>query len=148
MTIELDLQIATDFEPLPGPDQFRRWAEAALSGRDEAELTVRLVGLAESRELNARYRRKDSATNVLSFPADVPEGIKLPLLGDVVICAPLVVREAGDQGKAPLDHWAHLTVHGILHLLGYDHQSEAEAREMESLEIRLLDGLGIGNPYA
>ncbi len=148
MTIELDLQVATDFEPLPAADDFERWARAALAERAAAELTVRLVGLEESRELNARYRQKNSATNVLSFPADVPEGIDLPLLGDVVICAPLVVQEAGEQGKPTLDHWAHLTLHGILHLLGYDHQSDAEAREMEALEIRLLESLGIGNPYA
>jgi probable rRNA maturation factor len=147
MTIELEVQVATSFEPLPGEDAFRRWAETALSGRQEAQLAVRLVGREESRQLNGQYRGIDKPTNVLSFPADLPGDIGIPLLGDLVICAPLVESEALEQGKAVLDHWAHLTVHGILHLLGYDHQDDSGAREMESLEIRLLQELGVPDPY-
>ena len=108
---------------------------------------MRLVGREESRQLNGQYRGIDKPTNVLSFPADLPGDIGIPLLGDLVICAPLVESEALEQGKAVLDHWAHLTVHGILHLLGYDHQDDSGAREMESLEIRLLQELGVPDPY-
>lgn len=147
MTVELDLQLAVESEGIPSREAFDAWVGAALSDRQEAELTVRVVENAESRELNRTYRGKDSATNVLSFPADLPPGIEVPLLGDIVICAPLVADEAREQGKTPLDHWAHLTIHGVLHLLGYDHQDDAEAEEMEALEIRLLASLGIDDPY-
>ena len=147
MSAELDLQFATAAEGVPSREAFEAWVGAALSERQEAELTVRVVDKSESRELNRTYRGKDSATNVLSFPADLPEGIEVPLLGDIVICAPLVADEARLQGKAPQDHWAHLTIHGVLHLLGYDHQDDAEAEEMEALEITLLESLGIDDPY-
>lgn len=148
MTIEVDLQVATDFQPVPDVKQFRSWAEAALRGRDDAELTLRLVGREESRALNSTYRQKDAATNVLSFPAELPDGIDVPLLGDVVICAPLVAEEAAVQGKSAEAHWAHLVIHGILHLLGYDHQEAAEAADMENREIDVLASLGYGDPYA
>jgi len=147
MTIDLEVQRATSYTPLPSKRQFEIWARTALQDRSKAELTVRLVDMVESRQLNAKYRDKDAPANVLSFPADVPEQIDLPLLGDVVICAPLVAEEAGAQAKDPLSHWAHLTIHGILHLLGFDHQEESEAAEMENLEIEMLSSLGIGNPY-
>lgn len=147
MTIDLEVQRATRFEPLPDDTQFTCWATAALCGRDPVELTIRLVGEQEGRRLNHRYRGRDAATNVLSFPADLPPGIDLPLLGDIVMCAPLVASEAAAQGKRPEDHWAHLTIHGVLHLLGYDHQEADEAREMETLEVGLLESLGIANPY-
>ena len=145
--IELDLQRASAHSPLPAKRDFLLWAGAALQEVGDAELTVRLVDAEESRALNEQYRGKDRSTNVLSFPADLPREIDLPLLGDVVICAPLVAEEARQQGKDVLHHWAHLTIHGILHLLGHDHQEAEEAREMEALETRLLAGLGIPSPW-
>jgi probable rRNA maturation factor len=148
MSIDLDLQLAGDWDDLPERREFERWVAAALRDRQQAELTVRIVGREESRDLNSRYRGKDCATNVLSFPAGLPEGIDLPLLGDIVVCAPLVADEAAQQGKSLSDHWAHLVVHGVLHLLGYDHVEEAEALEMEALETVVLAGLGIDDPYA
>lgn len=135
---------------VPAAASFRRWVEAALSGakrRRATELSIRIVDATEGRALNRDYRGKDYATNVLSFEADLPPGLKLPLIGDIVICAPVVAREAAEQGKPPRDHWAHLTVHGVLHLLGHDHILEAEAEAMEALETRILAGLGIADPY-
>ncbi len=134
---------------LPAPASFRRWAGAALMGRKrEAELGLRVVDADEGQALNRDYRGKDYATNVLSFPAELPPGLKLPLLGDLVLCAPVVAREAAEQGKPLAAHYAHLTVHGVLHLLGYDHMAEAEAERMEAEERRILAGLGIADPYA
>jgi probable rRNA maturation factor len=136
---------------LPGPASFRRWAEAALRGarhRRHAELAIRVVDSAEGLALNRAYRGRDYATNVLSFPVEPPPGIKLALIGDLAICAPVVLREAAEQGKRARDHWAHLTVHGILHLLGYDHLQDVEAEVMEAMETRILAGLGIADPYA
>jgi len=135
---------------LPASASFRRWVAAALAGagRDDAtELSIRLVDADEGRELNHQYRGKDYATNVLSFPVELPDGIETPLIGDLVICAPVVAREAAEQGKPERHHWAHLTVHGILHLLGYDHIVEAEAEVMEALERRILATLDIPDPY-
>jgi probable rRNA maturation factor len=148
MTTELEVQRATRFEPVPDDRDFSLWVRTALQGRAEAALTIRVVGRDESRRLNRRYRGKDAATNVLSFPADLPPEIGLPLLGDIVICAPLVAAEAAAQGKPPEAHWAHLTIHGVLHLLGYDHEEAAQAAEMEGLEITLLASIGITDPYA
>ena len=136
---------------LPSPVSFRRWVDAALQGakrRKPAELAIRIVDADEGRTLNRDYRGKDYATNVLSFPAELPPGVALPLIGDLAICAPVVLREAAEQGKAARDHWAHLTVHGVLHLLGYDHIEDGEAQAMEALETRILAGLGIADPYA
>jgi probable rRNA maturation factor len=116
--------------------------------RKPAELAIRIVDADEGRALNRDYRGKDYATNVLSFPAELPPGVQLPLLGDLAICAPVVQREALEQGKREKDHWAHLTVHGVLHLLGYDHLADDEAETMEALERRILAGLSIANPYA
>ena len=148
MTIEVDVQNATAFEPLPEQAQFSHWVVTALQGKADAELTLRLVDRQESRDLNARFRGKDKPTNVLSFPAELPPGLGIPLLGDIVICAPLVGEEAESQGKSLQSHWAHLVIHGVLHLLGYDHQEEREAVEMEAIEVDLLASLGFGNPYA
>jgi len=145
--IDLDLQIASDSAHLPTATDFRRWAEAALNGHDGAELTIRVVDEAESAELNEGYRHKQGPTNVLSFPFEAPPGVALPLLGDIIICAPVVAREADEQGKAVAAHWAHMVVHGTLHLIGYDHETDAEAEEMEGLERETLAALGIGDPY-
>ncbi|HTM71296.1 MAG TPA: rRNA maturation RNase YbeY [Luteimonas sp.] len=139
---------------LPSAVSFRKWVAAALAGRiREADLAIRIVDAREGRALNRHYRGKDYATNVLSFPADaaegvkLPKGVKMPLLGDLVICAPVVAREAKEQGKPLNDHYAHLTVHGVLHLLGWDHEDEREAECMEKLEREILAGLGIEDPY-
>lgn len=147
--LELDLQLATTGNH-PSEDDFRRWCELALRQRTaDSELTIRLVDEPEGRELNHTWRHKDYATNVLSFPADIPEGLlDIPLLGDLVICVPVVEREATEQGKALQAHWAHLVIHGCLHLLGYDHLEDDEAEEMEALERELLGELGHPDPYA
>ncbi|MCC8627430.1 rRNA maturation RNase YbeY [Xanthomonas vesicatoria] len=138
---------------LPSAVSFRKWVAAALKGRiREADLAVRIVDEKEGCSLNHHYRGKDYATNVLSFPAELPEGlpkgIKMPLLGDLVICAPVVAREAAEQGKSLAAHYAHLTVHGTLHLLGWDHEDDKEADAMEQLEREILADLGIEDPYA
>ncbi|SON75258.1 putative rRNA maturation factor [Xanthomonas citri pv. fuscans] len=138
---------------LPSAVSFRKWVAAALKGRiREADLAVRVVDEKEGCSLNHHYRGKDYATNVLSFPAELPEGlpkgIKMPLLGDLVICAPVVAREAAEQGKSLAAHYAHLTVHGTLHLLGWDHEDDKEAEAMEQLEREILADLGIDDPYA
>ena len=133
---------------IPAATSFRRWVAAALDGRiRRADLAIRLVDNKEGRALNRHYRGKDYATNVLSFPAELPEGVKLPLLGDLVLCAPVIVREAREQKKPLADHYAHLTVHGALHLLGWDHEDEREAECMEQLEREILATLGISDPY-
>ena len=143
LTLELDLQIACDPAPgLPSQAQLQSWAR-----RNDAELSIRLVDEAESQTLNRDYRGKDKPTNVLSFPADLPPELELPLLGDLVVCRQVVEREAEEQHKAPHDHWAHMIIHGTLHLLGFDHIDDGEAEVMEALEIALLGQLGIDNPY-
>ncbi|WP_409272568.1 rRNA maturation RNase YbeY [Pseudomonas sp. KCJK9111] len=147
--LELDIQRATQ-AAAPVDADFRRWCELALQQRKaDSEMTIRLVDEAEARELNHTYRHKDYATNVLSFPADVPDDLlDIPLLGDLVICVAVVEREAAEQGKSLAAHWAHLVIHGCLHLLGYDHIEDEEAEEMESLERELLAQLGHPDPYA
>ncbi len=148
--IQLDVGISYGLPRagLPAAVSFRRWATAACTGRIlRADLAIRLVDMKEGRALNRHYRGKDYATNVLSFPAELPEGVSLPLLGDLVICAPVVAREAREQGKKLNAHYAHLTIHGVLHLLGLDHEDEREALAMEQIERELLAGLGIGDPY-
>lgn len=136
---------------IPVRASFEAWAAAALAAarrRRATELSLRLVDADEGRALNRQYRGRDYATNVLSFPADLPPGVRLPLIGDLVICAPVVAREAREQDKPLRDHYAHMTVHGVLHLIGYDHVEDAEAERMEALERRALAGLGIADPYA
>ncbi|MHA6495238.1 rRNA maturation RNase YbeY [Pseudomonas borbori] len=147
--LELDLQLASDAANLPSEAQFRTWCELALRQRSaDSELTIRLVDEDEGRELNRTYRQRDYATNVLSFPADVPdELLDIPLLGDLVICVPVVDREALEQGKTTQAHWAHMVIHGCLHLLGYDHIDDEDAEEMEALERDLLAELGHPDPY-
>ena len=154
--IHLDVVVgyATARAGVPAATSFRRWVAAAAEGRiREADIAIRIVGEDEGRSLNRHYRGKDYATNVLSFPGELPEGVKLPkgvtlpLMGDIVLCAPVVAREAAEQAKPALHHYAHLTVHGVLHLLGMDHQDEREAECMERLEREILAGLGIDDPY-
>lgn len=148
--IQLDVSVSYGLPRagLPAAVSFRRWAGAACQGRIlKADLAIRLVDTKEGRALNRHYRGKDYATNVLSFPAELPEGVTLPLLGDLVICAPVVAREAREQGKRLNAHYAHLTIHGVLHLLGLDHEDEREAEAMEQIERELLATLGIGDPY-
>jgi probable rRNA maturation factor len=149
-SLDVAVGYATSRRGVPASGSFRRWVEAALKGarrRKGTEVAIRIVDADEGRALNMQYRGKDYATNVLSFPADLPPGLNLPLIGDLVICAPVVAREAAEQGKKATDHWAHLTVHGILHLLGHDHEVDAEAEAMEALETKVLAGLDIANPY-
>jgi probable rRNA maturation factor len=147
MAIEVEIQNASESDEAPTAAKFKSWVCAALQGQDEANVLIRIVDAAESSDLNDRYRHKQGPTNVLSFPAELPEEVNLPLLGDIVICAPLVVREARDQGKDAEAHWAHLVIHAVLHLLGHDHQEAARAAEMETLEISLLASLGYPDPY-
>ena len=148
--LEVGVSYGLPRKGLPAAASFKRWAAAACEGRiRKADLAIRLVDTKEGLALNRHYRGKDSATNVLSFPAEIPEGVDLPmpLLGDLVICAPVVSREAREQGKALNAHYAHLTVHGVLHLLGMDHEDEREAEAMELLEREILAGLGYSDPY-
>ncbi len=148
-SILVDLQIATEnIEGLPTEDQIVQWATAAVQPEgNEVEMTVRIVDEAESHELNLTYRGKDRPTNVLSFPFECPDEVELPLLGDLVICRQVVEREAVEQDKPLMAHWAHMVVHGSLHLLGYDHIEDDEAEEMESLETQIMQGLGFVDPY-
>ena len=149
MSVILDLQLAcADTANLPSEADFQRWLDAAvLPFQEEAEVTVRLVDEAESNQLNLTYRGKDKPTNVLSFPFECPLGVELPLLGDLIICRQVVEREASEQNKPLLAHWAHMVVHGSLHLLGYDHIDDEEADEMEALEVEFMQALGYDNPY-
>lgn len=147
MSLLLELQRASQAGDLPADDAFRHWAEAALEENEEAELVIRLVDEAESQQLNRDYRGRDRPTNVLSFAFEPPPGVPSAHLGDLVICAPVVAREARQQRKPLLNHWAHMVVHGILHLRGFDHQVSAEAERMEARERRILAGLGIPDPY-
>jgi len=145
--MRVTVQIATRRAGVPHARSFARWANVALArgsarrkSRD-TELTIRVVGAAESRKLNRTWRRKDKPTNVLSFAAEAP------VLGDLAICAPVVAREAREQGKSPSAHWAHMVVHGVLHLLGYDHENDRDAQRMEAREANILAQLGMPNPY-
>ncbi len=142
------VQYATRAPNLPTPADFSTWAQAILrTRRGASELTIRVVDEAESAALNAQYRGKQGPTNVLSFGFEAPRGVTVPLLGDLVICAPVVAREALAQGKPEHAHWAHLTIHGVLHLLGHDHQTPAQAQVMEAMEIAVLADLGYADPY-
>ena len=147
--IIIDLPIACEQETgLPTLEQIEQWATAAVQPQsDEVEMTVRIVDEAESHELNLNYRGKDRPTNVLSFPFECPDEVELPLLGDLVICRQVVEREAQEQEKPLMAHWANMVVHGSLHLLGYDHIEDDEAEEMESLETQIMTGLGFADPY-
>jgi probable rRNA maturation factor len=159
MTVTVEVQYALQDEPgdadsgeldeLPRPEDFQRWAAAACAGRCAGgEIGLRVVGLAEGAALNETYRHRRGPTNVLSFPIEDAPPLDVPPLGDLVICAPVVWREAREQHKSPLAHWAHLTVHGSLHLLGYDHEEADQAEAMERCEREILSSLGFPDPYA
>jgi len=152
MQIDLEIQRAITVTGIPEDGQFRLWVEAALKGTDkDARLTIRVVDEHEAWQFNRDYRQRDYATNVLSFPAELPESlpaeVREPQIGDLLICAPVVAREAEEQKRPAVDHWAHLTIHGILHLIGYDHEGTDDAVAMESLETEILAKLGIPDPY-
>lgn len=153
-TIDLVVQNDDEIAEVPAEASLLRWAQAAVDRADATltldepyELTIRVVSPAESQQLNHDYRGKDSPTNVLSFPFDAPPDVDLALLGDLAICADVVTREAQEQQKTLTAHWAHMVIHGTLHLLGYDHIENDEAEQMEALEIELLAGFGIADPY-
>lgn len=163
MQVEVDVQYAqTDSDAAPAPEQFRHWVEmvldrvpatavAQVAKHGSREVAIRVVDEPESARLNETYRNRQGATNVLSFPFEPPVGMppqELLLLGDLAICAPVVIREAREQDKPVEAHWAHMVVHGILHLLGYDHQDDSEAEAMERLETDILAQMGIASPYA
>jgi len=162
MNLLIDFQVAYQEEPevepvrvaveLPSQQQLQSWLEMTLEmahfENDVAELSIRVVDEIESQQLNLDYRGKDKPTNVLSFPFEAPPQIPCDLLGDLVICFSVVEKEAEEQSKSLLNHWAHMLIHGTLHLLGYDHIEDEEAEGMESLEIAILQQLGINNPYS
>lgn len=148
MSVRISVQYAVErSDTLPDVETFQRWAEAAVDTNESAELVIRLVDSEESAALNQTYRNKLGPTNVLSFPFEPPPQIETTYLGDLVICVPLVAREAIEQGKQELGHWAHLVVHGILHLQGHDHQTPHEAQVMEMQERDILNRLGYPDPY-
>ncbi len=150
MSYQISIQNASAETTIPDELSFHRWAAAALKPHcDDAELCIRVVDREESQQLNLQYRKKDKPTNVLSFPTNLSDEVKdiHPVLGDLVVCAPVVKQEAETQKKQLEAHWAHMTIHGVLHLLGYDHQKNTEAEKMEALEIELLQQLGFSNPY-
>jgi probable rRNA maturation factor len=158
--VTVELQNATDGPDLPDEDQWGHWVSVALEMADEGaqvgigapcNLTVRLVGNEEGQQLNSSYRKKQGATNVLAFagPQEIEQALDEDLeLGDIVICLPVVYREARDQGKQPIAHLAHMTVHGTLHLLGFDHEEESAAQRMEGMETQIMSRLGFPNPYS
>lgn len=149
MSIELDLQLAVENEQgLPTEQDIQLWLDKTIPQfQKSAELTIRIVDTEESHQLNHEYRGKDKPTNVLSFPFEAPPGIDLDLLGDLIICRQVVEKEAEEQNKPLLAHWAHMVVHGSLHLLGYDHIEDDEAEEMESLETEIMQAMGFEDPY-
>jgi probable rRNA maturation factor len=152
--MNVDVQVASDAAGIPTSDDIREWIERTVAAADpdrDADVSVRIVDEQEMRALNRDYREQDKPTNVLAFPAGdtgfVPPG-EMPLLGDIVVCAAVVAREADEQGKPPGHHWSHMLVHGTLHLLGHDHVTDPQAQAMEALERQILDSLGIADPYA
>ena len=149
MPATLDYQLACDDQPVPSALIVQEWLNTLFVQQQLAsgEVTVRIVESSEGQALNQAYRQKDTATNVLSFPFEAPEGMTMDFLGDIVICAEVVNREASAQHKTRDDHWAHMIVHGVLHLLGFDHINEVDAEQMEALEVEILNKLGIDDPY-
>ena len=154
MKHNIDIQNALEPDPgsvpeyLPSNEQMESWSNFAMSDlKNVSDMTIRIVDADEIQSLNHAYRQKNQPTNVLSFPAEIPDEINLPLLGDIVICSSVVEKEAEVQQKSLESHWAHMVIHGTLHLLGYDHLNDVEATEMESKEIEILSHFGYSNPY-
>lgn len=149
MNLELDLQVATENSQLPTQSQFETWLQAfsEFAEIDNGEITVRIVDAEESQSLNSQFRSKNKPTNVLSFPFDNEIELPVRLLGDLVVCAEVVAHEAHEQNKDLFDHWAHMIIHGALHLIGYDHINDEEAEQMESIERKILAQMGISDPY-
>ncbi len=149
MAYQIDIESNSKSQQIPALVDLERWISVALQSQklEEAEVSVYIVDEDESQELNAQYRGRDYPTNVLSFPADIAEEVGVPLLGDLVICAPVVEREAQAQGKTLQAHWAHMLIHGTLHLVGFDHIDDDEAETMETLETQIVTGLGYPAPY-
>ncbi|MBT8438349.1 MAG: rRNA maturation RNase YbeY [Gammaproteobacteria bacterium] len=145
---DIEIQRACNASEIPDDNDLQLWAGHVLEQQKRSgSVVIRLVDADESQSLNHQYRHKDYATNILSFPFEAPQFIEQDHLGDLVICVPVVNREAGEQGKQASAHWAHMVIHGMLHLMGYDHETPAQADEMESIEIELLQQLDIRNPY-
>jgi probable rRNA maturation factor len=154
MNVQVHISRDCEHDSIPAAEEFTRWSDVVIAAscdlKGALEISLRLVDEAEGRRLNKEYRDKDYATNVLSFPVQWPADMPIPEprpLGDIVICPTVVEKEAAEQNKSAAAHWAHLYIHGLLHLLGYDHETEADAAEMEALEIVSLQKLGISNPY-
>jgi len=151
MAVNVDVQYATEAPNLPDKNSLTQWVSMVLKQekreKEALTLTIRIVDENEASQLNERWRQRKAPTNVLSFPFECPPNIAIPLLGDIVICAPLIAREAIVQDKSLQAHWAHIVIHGTLHLLGYDHKAEQPAQLMEKIEISLLHELGYSNPY-
>lgn len=147
--LELDVSYADSLPEVDFPSlvQMQAWVERAYLGDKESYVALKIVAKEESQALNAEYRGKDKPTNILSFPMQMPEGTELPILGDLALCAPVVAWEASLQGKSLHAHWAHMLVHGVLHLQGFDHVEDADAEEMEALEQEILADLGYPDPY-
>lgn len=153
----VDIQVASTATDIPEHSLFTSWASSTLeqaytgdkidNNDHDIELSIRIVDREESQTLNREYRQKDKPTNVLSFPADIPDVVETTLLGDLVICAPVVSKEAIEQEKSLLAHWAHMVIHGTLHLVGYDHIEDDEAEKMEALEIQILSSFDLPSPY-
>lgn len=144
----IDIQNACSSKSVPAENLISHWASSALpNDNDNIEISIRIVERQEIQTLNKQYRHKDKATNVLSFPADLPEDCEIELLGDIAICADVVEDEAEQQNKTLHAHWSHMVIHGVLHLLGYDHIDDDDAKQMEEKEISILDELGFANPY-
>ena len=153
MKLHLHLSRSSGLSALGIPQRasFEEWIQSTLQTarhRRNSEISLRIVDAKEGKSLNRQYRERDYATNVLSFPVELPQGVRSPLLGDLVICAPVVAREGREQGKPLRNHYAHLTIHGTLHLLGYDHENDRDAESMEALEIKILAAHGVADPYA
>lgn len=144
----MDVQVVSLSKQLPDLAQFQYWVDSLLKDdTEDSEVVIRLVDESEMVQFNEQYRDKKGTTNILSFPFEPPEGMSSKLLGDLLICVPVIEQEALAQGKKLEHHWAHIVIHGVLHLLGYDHLSDEEAEEMEALEIKVLRSIAVENPY-